>query len=166
MRKDHALPWLSLAAVIIVADQATKWLAIEHLDYARSVAVFPGLNWTLLHNYGAAFSFLNFPGGSQRWLFTGLALVISVVLLVWLSRTARSDWRTAAPLALIVGGAIGNVIDRLRLGYVIDFVDVYYRSWHWPAFNIADSAITVAAVLLLLYGWRNEEDEENPAKSR
>ncbi|MFK7957619.1 MAG: signal peptidase II [Lysobacterales bacterium] len=163
MTGRSALPWLGLSTVVVVLDQWTKWIAIDSLQRYESVAVVPGLNWTLLYNFGAAFSFLNVPGGAQRWLFTGLAIVISLVLLVWLHRTDRSDWRTAAPLALIVGGAIGNVIDRIRLGYVIDFIDVYYKNWHWPAFNIADSAITLAAVGLIIYGFRQpEKDPTDP----
>ncbi len=160
MTSRSALPWLGLSALVIVLDQWTKWIAIDSLQRYESVAVFPGLNWTLLYNFGAAFSFLNVPGGAQRWLFTGLAIIISVVLLVWLGRTERSDWRTAGPLALIIGGAIGNVIDRIRLGYVIDFIDVYYKNWHWPAFNIADSAITLAAVGLVIYGFRQPNDDK------
>ncbi len=161
MKRASALPWLWLSGLILVLDQWTKWIAIDHLERYQSIAVMPGLNWTLLFNFGAAFSFLNVPGGAQRWMFTGLALVISGVLLVWIARTPRSDWRTAAPLALIVGGAIGNVIDRIRLGYVIDFIDVYYRDWHWPAFNIADSAITIAAVLLVVFGLRQPQPNDD-----
>ncbi len=160
MKPGSALPWLWLSGVVIVLDQLTKWIATDNLERFESIPVFPGLNWTLLYNFGAAFSFLNVPGGAQRWLFTGLAVVISVVLLIWLSRTPRADWRTAVPLALIVGGAIGNVIDRIRLGYVIDFIDVYYSQWHWPAFNIADSAITVAAVFLVVWGFRTAPENQ------
>ncbi len=146
------LGWLWLSAAIVAADQATKAIASGALALHQSIPVFPGLNWTLLHTYGAAFSFLNVPGGWQRWLFTGAAIVIGAALAVWLKRTPRADWRTCAPLALIIGGAVGNLIDRLRFGYVVDFIDVYYRDWHWPAFNIADSAISVAAVGLIWFG--------------
>ncbi len=151
-RQLRALAWLWLSAGVVVLDQVTKAIASATLTLHQSVPVLPGLNWTLLHNYGAAFSFLNTPGGWQRWLFTFAAVAIGAVLIVWLSRTPRNDWRTAAPLALIIGGAIGNLIDRLRFGYVVDFIDVYYRDWHWPAFNIADSAISVAAVALIAFG--------------
>lgn len=150
----NALPWLWLSLAVIVLDQVTKLVAMSLLERYETVPVFPGFNWTLAFNFGAAFSFLNVPGGMQRWLFTGLALVISAVLVVWLSRTERRDWVGAAPLALIIGGAIGNVIDRIRLGYVIDFIDVYYGDWHWPAFNIADSAICVAAAGLIIASFR------------
>ena len=118
----------------------------------RPQEVFSWLNITLAHNYGAAFSFLSDAGGWQRWMFSILAAVVSLVLLVWLIRLPRSEWMTAVSLALIIGGAIGNLIDRIQLGYVVDFIDVYYKDWHYPAFNVADSAITVGVILLLLDG--------------
>jgi len=152
---QSALWWLLLSALLIVLDQWTKVLALQHLDYARPVPVFEGwLNWTLVYNYGAAFSFLTDAGGWQRWLFSGLAVVISGLLMYWLARLPRADWRQALPFALVIGGALGNLIDRLRLGYVVDFIDVYYDVHHWPAFNIADSAIVVGAILIALSGLR------------
>lgn len=158
----NAWGWLWISAIIVVLDQLTKWLAASRLDLYESVEVFPWLNWTLLHNYGAAFSFLNMPGGAQRWFFLVLTIVISIVLLVWLKRTARTDRATAIPLTLILGGAIGNLIDRAWHGYVIDFIDVPITStWHWPAFNIADSAICVGAVLMIIFSFR-QPNEENP----
>jgi signal peptidase II len=108
-------------------------------------------NWTLVHNYGAAFSFLSDAGGWQKWFFSGLAAVVSVVMALWLRLTPRADWRNALPLALVIAGAVGNLIDRLRFGYVVDFVDWYVGKHHWPAFNVADSAILVGAVLLVLF---------------
>ncbi|MGB4858253.1 MAG: signal peptidase II [Dokdonella sp.] len=148
----NAVSWLLLSALVIVLDQASKWLALAKLQPYEPVVVIDGfLNWMLAFNPGAAFSFLADSGGWQRWFFTVLALVVSTVLVVWLSRTARSDWRNAAPLALIIGGAIGNVIDRARLGHVVDFIDIYVGQHHWPAFNIADSAICVGAVALVAF---------------
>ena len=144
--------WLLLSALVILLDWETKHWASESLELYRPQEVFSWLNMTLAHNYGAAFSFLNNAGGWQRWLFSGLASVVSVVLLVWLIRLPRSQWLTGLSLALIIGGAVGNLIDRIQLGYVVDFVDVYYQGWHYPAFNVADSAITVGVVLLLLDG--------------
>ena len=142
-----------LSVLIIVADQISKWFVLEHFQLHESLPVIDGvLNWTLAFNEGAAFSFLSDAGGWQRWFFTALAVVVSSILVVWLSRTRRGDWRTALPLALIVGGAIGNVIDRIRLGHVVDFIDVHYGTWSWPAFNIADSAISVGAVILIAFG--------------
>jgi signal peptidase II len=122
------------------------------------VAVIEGFwNWTLVYNYGAAFSFLSDAGGWQRWFFSGLAVLISAVLVFWLSRTPRGDWRTALPFALIVAGALGNLIDRVRFGYVVDFVDWYLGFTelpHWPAFNIADACIVVGAVLMVLFSFK------------
>jgi len=144
--------WLLLSVLVILLDWETKHWASESLELYRPQEVFSWLNMTLAHNYGAAFSFLNNADGWQRWLFSGLASVVSIVLLVWLIRLPRSQWLTSLSLALIIGGAVGNLIDRIQLGYVVDFVDVYYRGWHYPAFNVADSAITVGVVLLLLDG--------------
>lgn len=142
--------WVSLA--VIIADQATKWIANTQLDYHQPVAVIPYLEWYLSYNPGAAFSFLADAGGWQRWFFTALAIVISVVLLVWIRNLKAGETLTALALSLILGGAIGNLIDRLLLGYVIDFIQVWLGSYPWPAFNIADSAISVGAVILILSG--------------
>ena len=150
--RPNALSWLLVSTVVIVLDQLSKWIALANLEPYRPIAVIDGfLNWMLAFNTGAAFSFLADSGGWQRWFFTGLAIVVSAVLVVWLARTARGDWRSAVPLALILGGAIGNVIDRIRLGHVVDFIDVYVGQHHWPAFNIADSAICVGAVGLIAF---------------
>ncbi|MBA2077996.1 signal peptidase II [Rhodanobacter sp. PCA2] len=152
--KPNALPWLLLSAAVIVLDQLSKWWAVAALQPAGMPhPVVPGLlNWTLAYNPGAAFSLLARGDGWQRWFFVALALLISAVLVVWLARTARRDWRTALPLALVVGGAVGNLIDRLHAAQVTDFIDVYYRDWHYPVFNVADCGITVGAVLLVAFG--------------
>lgn len=149
-----------LALVVISLDQYTKLLALQHLTYATPVAVMPNLNWTLLFNMGAAFSFLSDAGGWQHWLLGGLAVAVSVFIMVYLSRLPDQATLLSIALALVMGGALGNVYDRFTLGYVVDFIDVYLQScgvlqnWfyacHWPAFNIADSAITVGAILLLI----------------
>lgn len=153
--KPNALSWLLLSLLVIALDQASKFIAIDALTPIGSIVVIPGfLNWTLAFNPGAAFSFLADEGGWQRWLFALLAIGVSAVLAFWLARTPRQDWRSAAPLALIIGGALGNLIDRLRLGHVVDFIHVHYAQWNYPAFNIADSAITVGAVLLIVFGLR------------
>lgn len=144
-----ALPWLWLSLAIVIVDQLTKYFADTHLDYGRSVAVLPFLNWTLVYNEGAAFSFLSSAGGWQRWMFTALALIVSALLVHWLRQTPRTQTWVALPYALILAGAVGNVIDRLRFGHVIDFVDVHWGGWHFPAFNVADSAISIGAVLLI-----------------
>ncbi|MEO6696845.1 MAG: signal peptidase II [Gammaproteobacteria bacterium] len=144
------LKWLWLSLLVIVLDQLSKYVVSDLLRLYESVAVLPFFNITLLHNTGAAFSFLAGAGGWQRWLFTIIALVVSVALIVWIKRLPKTEKWQAAALSLILGGALGNVIDRLRFGYVVDFLDFYYQQWHWPAFNVADSAITVGVVILLL----------------
>ena len=122
----------------------------EALELYGPHEVFSWLNMTLAHNYRAAFSFLSDAGGWQRWFFTVLASGVSLALLVWLLRLPREERLTGLGLSLILGGAIGNLIDRVQLGYVVDFVDVHYKGWHYPAFNVADSAITCGVILLLL----------------
>jgi len=150
MRAMRQFLWLGISFFVIVTDQLTKAWAAETLPFAQSVVLTSFLNFTLLHNTGAAFSFLANAGGWQRWFFIGLATMISVGLLIWISRlTAKQMWLGIA-LALILGGAVGNLIDRIIYGYVIDFIDFYYQQWHWPAFNIADSAISIGVVMLLL----------------
>ncbi len=149
----NALPWLTLSAAVIVLDQIVKSVVRSALQLHVPHPVIPGfLNWTLAYNTGAAFSFLNDQSGWQRWLFSALALIVSALLTRWLATIPRTDWRNALPLALVIGGALGNLIDRLRFGQVTDFIDVYYGTWSFPAFNIADSAITVGAVLLIWFG--------------
>lgn len=146
----RALPWYLLALVIIVLDQITKALALSHLEYARPVEVIDSFfNLTLVYNYGAAFSFLSDAGGWQRWFFTVLAVAVSVVLVVWLSRLQRHERLLSVALALVLGGAVGNLYDRVTLGYVVDFIDLYWGQHHFPAFNIADAGISIGAVLLI-----------------
>jgi signal peptidase II len=142
--------WLAVTAVVIWLDWLTKQWATEALELYRPREVFSWLNITLAHNYGAAFSFLSDAGGWQRWFFIVLASGVSLMLLVWLLRLPRREWVTALGLSLILGGAIGNLVDRIQLGYVVDFIDVFYKGWHYPAFNVADSAITCGVILLLL----------------
>lgn len=153
------LKWLNLSALVIVLDQLSKWLMSSWLDLHETVPVMPFFNFTLAHNTGAAFSFLSSAGGWQRWFFVVLALLVSTALIVWLKRLDKTAKLEAASLALILGGAVGNVIDRLYHGYVIDFIDIFYGSYHWPAFNIADSAICIGAVLLILDSFRNKTEQ-------
>ncbi len=140
--------WLS--GLVIVLDQVTKFLAKTLLTFHQPMPVLPSFNLLLTYNTGAAFSFLAGAGGWQRWFFLGLGLLVSIGLIVWLRRLKPTETRLAAALALILGGAIGNLIDRAWLGQVIDFIQLYYQHWYWPAFNLADSAITVGAALLVL----------------
>lgn len=146
-----ASSWLWLAALVVVLDQWTKALVVGAMTLYESIELLPVLDLTRLHNTGAAFSLLHDAGGWQKWLFIGLALTVSVVILVWLRRLPRTGQALlAAGLALILGGAIGNVIDRVSQGYVVDFIHVHYDKWYFPAFNVADSAISVGAGLLIL----------------
>lgn len=156
-----ALPWVWLSALVVLLDQVSKQLAERYLEFLQPMPLLPSFNLTLVYNQGAAFSFLSDAGGWQRWLFSGLALLISLVILGWMKGLKRREKRLAIALALILGGALGNLIDRLLYGHVVDFLDVYYADWHWPAFNIADSAITVGAVLMVvdaLFGQRSSDD--------
>ena len=149
-RWRFAAPWYALAALVIGLDQGCKWLAEAQLSYAMPRPVFAWFNLTLHYNQGAAFSFLSDAGGWQRWFFTGLALLVGGVILVWIHRLQPQQRLLAAALALVLGGAIGNLIDRLRLGYVVDFISVHYRDWYFPTFNVADAAISVGAALIIL----------------
>jgi len=150
--QPNALAWLSLSVAMIFLDQLSKWIAVERLQFQQPMSFVPGFwNWTLTHNTGAAFSFLANAGGWQHGFFVALALLISGGLALGLRRTARGEWRTALPFSLIIAGALGNVIDRLRFGYVVDFVQWYWKSFHWPVFNLADSCIVVGATLMLLF---------------
>lgn len=161
---SQAWRWYLLAAAVVGLDQFTKGLASSELVYGRPLEVFFWFNLTLQHNTGAAFSFLSDAGGWQRWFFTAIAVVISVVLVIWLARAERGHWLLALSLALILGGALGNLWDRLDLGYVVDFISVHYAGWYFPAFNIADSAITVGAGCMLLDSFlavRREHSEKH-----
>ena len=146
--------WLWLAAAIVVVDQLTKFAILRSFSFGERLAVVPGLfDLTLVYNRGAAFSFLAGASGWQRWFFTGLG-VAAAIFIVWLLARHGTQRLFSFALALILGGAIGNVIDRVARGQVVDFVLVYWQRWHWPAFNVADSAITVGAVLLIVDEFR------------
>ena len=149
---NNALPWLGLSAVVVVLDQLSKLWVLRSLPEYQPVPVIDGFwNWYRTYNTGAAFSFLSDAGGWQQHFFVVLAFAICGLLAFWLARTPRRDWRTALPFALVIGGAIGNVIDRLRHGHVIDFVQWYWRDHYWPAFNLADSAIVAGAIGIALF---------------
>ncbi len=152
--------WLWLALGVAIADQGSKLLAEHWLGVHEPVAVVPFLNLFLTYNTGAAFSFLRDAGGWQRWLFAALSVGVSVFIVVWLRRIPRDEKWLACALALVLGGAAGNLVDRLFRagGGVVDFIDVYYASWHWPAFNVADSAISIGAVMLLWSTLRGSGD--------
>lgn len=145
----QAWRWYAVAVAVLLLDQITKHWVSASLTYGDPVVFTPFFNFTLLHNPGAAFSFLSEAGGWQRWFFTAVAALVSVVIVVWIARVAQRRWEALA-LALILGGAIGNLYDRVLLGHVVDFIVVHYKEYYWPAFNIADSAITVGAALLII----------------
>lgn len=140
----------AIAVLIVVIDQITKQLAEHSLSLYQQVVINPVFNITLHHNPGAAFSFLSDAGGWQRYFLTGISLVVSLVLIVWLYRLPKADRLNGWALSLILGGAVGNLIDRALFGKVIDFIQVHYQDWYFPTFNIADSAISVGGALLLL----------------
>ncbi|KAB7629310.1 MULTISPECIES: signal peptidase II [Stenotrophomonas] len=151
--RPNALIWLLLSAAIIIADQWSKAWVLSSLPEYEPVVVIEGFwNWYRTYNTGAAFSFLSDAGGWQLWFFTALALGISGLMAYWMWGTARGAWRSAVPYALVIGGAIGNVIDRLMHGHVVDFIQWHIGDHYWPSFNIADSAIVVGAVGIALFG--------------
>ncbi|WP_456379266.1 signal peptidase II [Thiolapillus sp.] len=152
-----ARPYLLLALLLAVADQLSKLWVLSVFEPYEVLPVLPVFNLTLVFNPGAAFSFLSDAGGWQRWFFIVLTSLISIGLLVWLMRLRRGEGLTGIALGMILGGALGNLIDRIRLGKVVDFLDFYWREWHWPAFNVADSAITVGVVIMLLASWTHKE---------
>ncbi|AOV15745.1 signal peptidase II [Acidihalobacter aeolianus] len=146
----RGLRWLWLAAIVIALDQASKWLALQALPYGRPVPILPGFNLTLVFNTGAAFSMLSGAGGWQRWLFIALAAVVALALVTWLLRLGPRERWVGAAVSLILGGALSNALDRVVRDHVIDYIDLYYKQWHWPVFNLADSAITVGAAILVV----------------
>lgn len=148
------LKWLWLSVFLCAADLWTKWLAVTHLTLYERVPVLPVFNLTLVYNQGAAFSMLSNQSGWQRWFLIAIAGFISTMIVVWLKRDPQTPLVHKIGLACILGGALGNALDRLRYGYVVDFIDVHFAGSHFPTFNIADSAITFGAVLLLLTLWR------------
>lgn len=166
------LKWLWLTLVVVIADQISKYAAIHYLAQFESRSFLPYFNFSLVFNKGAAFSFLSDAGGWQRWFLTVLALGISVFILFWLKRLSSKEKLLACSLALILGGAIGNVIDRSLYGHVIDFIDWFYYSntkclplfysldyisCHWPTFNLADSAIFLGIALMIIQAFFNKE---------
>jgi len=157
------LGWIGLGGVIVILDQISKLVAEATLNLGDSIHVLPSFNLTLVYNTGAAWSFLSQAGGWQRWFFVALSSLVAILIYFWLKKLPGEERLTALSLSLVLGGAVGNLIDRLLYGHVIDFIHLYYHSFHWPVFNLADSAITVGAVLLayssLHYSKRNATTE-------
>jgi signal peptidase II len=169
--------WLGLALIVIVLDQFTKYLATAYLDFGRPVPLVPLLNLALAYNEGAAFSFLSNSGGWQRWFFALLSTLVSIALVFWLSRLPKGEKWTGIALSLVLGGAVGNLIDRLAYGHVIDFIDFYYatagkciplfqhatlETCHFPTFNVADSGITVGAAILIAISLFDSRNSKKP----
>lgn len=148
MKTSGALRWYLLAGLIVMLDQITKYVALNVMYYGEVVEVTSFFNWVLVFNTGAAFSFLSDAGGWQRWFFTGFALLVSVWIMFMLRRHAAEP-EFSLPMSLLLGGALGNVIDRARIGAVVDFIQLHAAGMYWPAFNLADSAIVIAVALLL-----------------
>jgi signal peptidase II len=151
--------FLWLSALVIVSDQYTKVLVLENIELYQAIQILPFFNLTHVYNYGAAFSFLHDAGGWQRWFFTIIAFVVSALMLWWLRQTNQKQIMLPVAFSLIIGGAIGNAYDRLVHGYVIDFLVLYYQDWYWPAFNVADSAICIGAILLIIDMFKNKEEK-------
>ena len=149
--RGRSASWLLLSVLVVLADQASKLYIVRHFMEFEFIRLLPVLDITRMHNVGAAFSFLASASGWQRWVFIGLAVVVSLGIIVWLVRLPGNAHRLlAAGLALVLGGAVGNLIDRIRIGYVVDFIHFHWERAYFPAFNVADSAITVGAACLLL----------------
>jgi signal peptidase II len=150
--RPNALAWLLLSGAVIALDQWSKWWVLTSLPEFTPVTVIPGVwNWYRTYNTGAAFSLLANAGGWQAWLFGVLALAVSGWLAWTLARTPRGDWRTALPFSLVIGGALGNLLDRMVHGHVVDFIQWYWHGYVWPSFNLADSAIVAGAVGIALF---------------
>ena len=156
------LPWLWLSLLVFLVDQVSKFYFEDALTLYQQIVVIPGyFSWTLAYNTGAAFSFLAGASGWQRWLFALIAIVVSAVLVIWLKRLQPRETWLAAALALVLGGALGNLVDRVLLGHVVDFILVHWQHrWYFPAFNVADAAITLGAILLALDMFRNNKSGE------
>ena len=158
---------ITLAAIIVIADQYTKTLALEHLFNQPPIELLPFFNLVLVFNSGAAFGFLNNAGGWQNIFFIVVAGAVGIGIVVALWRIGARNPQMSVSLSLILGGAVGNVIDRFRYGYVVDFIDLFYQHWHWPAFNVADATITIGAILLIMdsIGWtiifRKQNDQQS-----
>jgi len=160
------LKYLWITLLVIVLDQVSKQLAEHYLVFHNPVHIIPFFNLTLSYNTGAAFSFLSEAGGWQRWFFIGLALLVSAVILFWLYKLTTQDKWVAIALSLVLGGAIGNVIDRVLFGHVIDFLHVYYQQWSWPIFNIADSAISIGVAILLIDSLRGSNKNKTTRRQQ
>ena len=142
--------WYLITLIILFLDQISKTIIVKNFFYGESQAVSTFFNMVRVLNPGAAFSFLSDAGGWQRWALSALAILVSIMIIIWISRLTNEKWLEGLSLSMILGGALGNLWDRLTLGYVVDFLDFHWMSWHFPAFNLADSAISLGALILIL----------------
>lgn len=157
---ETGLRWIWLTVIFLILDQVTKHLAAGNMDLYESIQIFPFFNITYVHNTGAAFSFLADQGGWQRWFFTAIAAFASILFVVWLAKTPKDNRILGIGFSLMLSGALGNLIDRALFGYVIDFLDFYIGRSHWPAFNVADSAILVGAALMLIDSYQADKKKK------
>ncbi|MCS6231515.1 lipoprotein signal peptidase [Shewanella baltica] len=162
--KDSGLRWYWVAVLVFFADQLSKQWVLANFDLHESLNLLPFFNFTYVRNYGAAFSFLSDAGGWQRWLFTIVAVGFSTLLTVWLRKQSASLLKLNLAYTLVIGGALGNLVDRLMHGFVVDFIDFFWAKSHYPAFNIADSAICIGAVLIILDTFLSGKSETDSAE--
>lgn len=163
--KDSGIRWIWLTLVFLVIDQITKYWVVGTMELYQSNAVTSFFNITYVQNPGAAFSFLADQSGWQRWFFAAIAAIASIVFVVWLARTPKENKRLSIAFALMLSGAVGNLCDRVLLGYVIDFLDFHVNSYHWPVFNVADSMIFIGAALMVLDSFKSST-EANTVKQK
>ncbi len=161
--KTTGLAYLWLTVIFLVLDQVTKQLIAQNFYLGESVNLLPFFDLTYARNYGAAFSFLADQGGWQRWFFTFIAIAASILFVYWLAKEDKSNTRLNVAFSMMLSGALGNLIDRLIFGYVIDFLDFYWGSYHWPAFNVADSAIFIGAAFMILDAFLSNDDSKTTA---
>lgn len=154
-----SLKWLWLTVIFLVIDQLSKYWVVDRLELYQSIEIFSFFNFTYVQNPGAAFSFLADQAGWQRWFFTAIASIASIVFIYWLAKTPKEQTYLGVAFALMLSGALGNLIDRVLFGYVIDFIDIYLGSYRWPAFNIADSVIFIGAALMIIDSFKNQPEK-------
>jgi signal peptidase II len=168
MKTHLPMVWYRIAVLVVIGDQLVKLAVSLKLKFQQPIVLLPVLEFGYAENTGAAFSFLHDAGGWQRWLFSAIALVVGIVIAIWMARVKRQQTLLLASLALILGGAVGNLIDRVRFGYVVDFISAHWGDHYFPAFNIADSAITIGAGLMLLdmilHPQHHNADAKSPTK--
>ncbi|PSW18969.1 lipoprotein signal peptidase [Photobacterium sanctipauli] len=160
--KQSGVRWLWLAALVFIVDIATKLVVMNTMEYGwpNRIELLPFFNLLYVHNYGAAFSFLSDAGGWQRWLFTAIALGVCSMLIYWMRKAPATHKMANVAYALIIGGALGNLFDRIYHGFVVDFLDFYVGTYHWPAFNLADTAICIGAGLIIIEGFLSDKKKQ------